>query len=246
MRGRALTAVALLALLGLFAGQGIGTGHSKKGIRPMVLKISKASYFLGESIPAEIRFTNGGGKRLSREHPAKSLEVTVHFIDKKSGEDLNYTMGRLTSTIIDRAAGEYALVMPPKEKVEIEAGGTIDFTTDPDARLFLRTGRFDCLVRDHGADSNRVELAIQFTRESVDTLLALAADPAGDYSRREWAMDWLRKLRPEFRLKLSTPDHTAAVRAENETFNQPLIEKFKAWWKVHRDDPAIEAQLKAR
>ena len=48
--------------------------------------------------------------------------------------------------------------------------------------------------------------------------------------RREWAMEWLQKIDPNFELKLSDPSDSDEVKAANEARNQANIDAFTRRW----------------
>ena len=200
----------------------------------MKIKFSKPVYSLGEEIAAEIVYDNPTTVPLKLENPSKSFDVVMHVVDSKNKEDLNYTMGTMTVTLIDKATDQYVLAQPPKEQMEIAPATAFQFTSDLNNRLYLRPGKFDGFLTDGGKESNHVAITILFDNPAVDHLFALARDPQEGYGRREWAMDWLRQIYPEFKLALPLEDDPAGVRAQKEASNQVVIEKFFHWWQENK------------
>jgi hypothetical protein len=218
---------------------------AQKESRSMLIKLPKDTYRLGEPIPLSVSIANGSRDKLVREDPKKSLDVVLHVVDRKTREDLSYAMGRTTQTVIDKASGQFAVVLPNKTPVTIEPGAALTFETDLNQRLFLRPGRYDCTVREQDVTSNQLELQIEVTRQSIDELFALARNPTGDFSRREWAMDLLRRVYPPLRLHLTPNDAVPGMRAENEARNRPLYNAFLMWWKEHRELKETAQKLRA-
>lgn len=209
----------------------------------MQIKISDSPHTLGKGLPVEITFPNATGSVLTRENPETSRAVEMHVLDLKTKEDLSYPMGKVTTTIMG-PDDQYAIVVPPPQNIQIPAGGAVVFTSDLNERLYLRPGAFDAFLTEGPAASNHVDLEIHFTRESVDTLLAIAQDEKAEYGRREWAMDFLSQLQRDFKLKLPQPGDSDAQKAKAEAENKVVIAAFETWWSKNRDAPATDALLK--
>ncbi|MCJ7604149.1 MAG: hypothetical protein MUO63_21950 [Desulfobulbaceae bacterium] len=200
----------------------------------MKIKVSKPTYSLGEAIIAEIVYENPTTMPQQLENPSKSFDVVMHVVGARNKEDLNYTMGTMGVTIIDKATDRYVLTQPAKEQIEIDPATSFQFTSDLNNRLYLRPGKFDCFLTDSDKESNHLTITILFDNTAVDYLYALALDPQQIYGRREWAMDWLRKLYPEFRLDLPLDEDPAEVRVRKEAANKVIGEKFFQWWQDNK------------
>lgn len=210
----------------------------------MQIKLSDKSYPLAKPFPVEITYANATGHVVVLDSPAKSLAVELHLLDLRTKEDLSYTMGKMTTTSFGGDKDQYALVTPIPEALSIAPGSSLVFMSDPNERLYLRPGKFDCFLTDPSGESNHLELTIELTRESVDSLFDLAKDEKQEYSRREWAMDWLQKLHSEFLLELPLPDATPAKRAQAEADNKVVYAGFAAWWNQHKHDVDMDEKLK--
>jgi hypothetical protein len=203
----------------------------------------KIEYRLGESIPVSITYRNAGGSSVKREDPRKSLNAEMHVVDRKTKEDFTFTMGKIEVTQLGTDVDEYALVEPIPDDVEIEAEGELSFVADLNQRLYLRPGEFDCELRDRAIVSNRQTLSIRYTRESVDLLFSLVRDASRDYSRREWAADWLRKVAPKFDFRLTLDTESAEVKRRNEDANRPVYDAFMKWWIANRNSKEVTEKL---
>jgi hypothetical protein len=215
----------MVSFIGFLSGAPLVAGETA-----MKIKVSKPTYSLGEAIVAEILYDNPTRVPLRLENPAKSFDVAMHMVDSNNKEDLNYTMGTLGVTMIDKATDRYVLTQPAKEQMEIAPASSFQFTSDINSRLYLRPGKFDCFLTDGGKESNHLAITIVFDNPAIDYLFALARDPRRDYGRREWAMDWLRKIYPEYRLDLPLDEDPAEVRVRKEAANKVAGEKFFQWW----------------
>lgn len=202
------------------------------------------TYNLGESIPVEITYRNNAGRRIVTENPAKSFDITMHLTDLGNDEDLNYTMGRMRVTIIDKASDRYVSAMPPPDTIILEPDSSVTFSSDLNDRLYLRPGNFLCFLTELERQSNQIKIEIKFTRESVLSLAKVAQNENQEYGRREWAMDWLAKLYPDFKLKLSAEEDSAEVRKQNETYNGNIIDSFMKWWDANRNSAKTDELLK--
>lgn len=207
------------------------------------ISTANAVYGLGKPIKVDVTITNTGHRVLVLDQPASSLAVEMHLVDRRTREDLSYTMGRVGTTVLPGAGDRYALVVPVAKPFQIEPRASFSFSTDPQQRLFLRPGVFDCFLTIDADHSNRIQLTVEFKRDSVDELFALARDPAQTYGRREWAMDWLAKLYPAFRLALPVPDAADAARAQMESSNRTVYESFATWWRANQQGTQMDERL---
>lgn len=209
----------------------------------MLIKFGKTSYYLGESIPAEINYMNSTSEKILVENPAKSLDINLHMLDSASGEGFNYTLGQTETLVIDKASDRYVTTVPKKELVTIPPDSGISFKSDLNERLYLRPGNFICYLTEGEKESNRVALAVHYQRESVIPLVQVARDPNMIYGRREWAGDWLRKLYPGFQLDLPYDEDTPDVRKEKEKQISLKVAEFLSWWQENRNNPQMDTLL---
>lgn len=209
----------------------------------MIIKFSKKSFFLGESIPAEVSYKNDTGERIVIEDPAKSLDVIMHLLDLSNDEDLNYTLGKIEVTVMDKTADQYAKSLPPKDTLTLEPNSAITFTTDLNERLYLRAGDFTCYLHEGEKESNRISISVKYKRESIVPLIQIARDANMVYGRREWASDWLRKLYPRFELDLPYDEDSPDVRKKKEEQISVKVAEFLSWWQENSNNPKIDTLL---
>ncbi len=207
------------------------------------INLKKTSYHLGEPIPVSVIYRNASPLNISREDPSQSFNAEMHVIDRNTKEDFYYTMGKLEVTQFGETSDEYALVEPVPENIDIDAKGEFSFETDLNQRLFLSPGVFDSEFRDGALVSNKSTVAIWYTQDSVSLLLSLVMDAALDYSRREWAVDWLRELLPDFKVKLSQDTDADDIKRQNDVANQPEYQRLKDWWLLNRDSTEVKTIL---
>lgn len=196
---------------------------------PMKIILTKQNYYLGESIPIEIIYSNQATTTVSLKDPAASFEVEMHVIDADTQEDLSYTMGQISTTVFDEAEDQYALVIPEPESIEVAPTSEYRFHSDLNERLFLRAGKFDCFLTDSGNESEHIEINISLKESELPYLMTYAMDTQQEYGRREWAMEWIQELYPEFILKLPLKDSPENVVKEYEQFNQERHKEFIVW-----------------
>lgn len=207
----------------------------------ITLRVAAASV-LAKPLPLDITLANPGSTPLALEDPAQSLDLEMHLVDKATGEDLSFTMGKLSSTPLG-GDDRYAVEAPIPKPTTIAPGASLAVRPDANARLYLRPGDYDVFVTHKQARSNLVPLKIEMTRESVALLFATARDPQMPYSRREWAGGWLARLYPAFRPSLALPTDAPAVRAQQEAGNQPLYQRFAEWWREQQSVPGLDERL---
>lgn len=198
---------------------------------------SKNQYVLGEAVPAVVRYRNPTSHSLRMANPQKSTRVFMHAVSSKTKEDLSYPMVPEDQIALEPGTDRFVLSTPPAQPIDIPAGKSVEFVTDLNERLYLRPGKFACTLRQDDIASNQVTVEIVYEQSSVPHLIGYAAAADASYGRREWAMEWLQTLSPDFTLKLSGPEVAVAEREANEAFNRSQIEAFKRWHQQHRNDP---------
>lgn len=218
----------------------------REGEKPMDIKIklSKPTFFLGESVSAEFIYTNNKSEAIVIDNPSKSYDVSMHVVDISNKEDLSYTTGKPVVTDIDRASGQYVLTNPPKEQIKIAARSSFKFISDLNEKLYLRPGGYDCYLTDHAIESNHLKISIKLTASSVEHLLEVVQNKEAGYSRREWAMEFLQKLRPSFKLTLPLENDPADVKTQKESNNTASCHEFSAWWHSNMNSQHVKGLLK--
>lgn len=203
---------------------------AKEGNHKMFIKIQKDNFEFGDSVPCEIIFVNTSDEPLCLpEDPSKSVDLFMHAVNKKNGEDLNYTIGKINVCNFDK--GQFALSVPVKEPFEIAPRSMYFFKTDLNSGLYLSPGTYDCFLVNYMVEkSNILRISLTFTTASVKNLVKTAADERMTYARREWACDWLKKINPEFTMRLSSGSDSEQQKKENAEFNQKAFNQFVKWW----------------
>ena len=198
----------------------------------MKIQLTKKGYYLGEPIPVTVTYENPSRSALTLDDPAASFDVEMHLIDGTSGEDLSYTMGQSTATVLAGQDDGWALNVPVPPQVSLAPGSEYSFESDLNERLYLRPGTFDLYLTDATAEleSDHLPIKIMLEGPAVKFLAARAMTPAQGYSRREWAMEWVLEVYPDFQLRLPDRSTPPAVAAEYERHNREVYERFLAWW----------------
>lgn len=207
--------------------------------------LEKKAYHLGEPLPISVVYRNAGSSSVKREDPSQSLNIEMHVIDRKTREDFNYTMGKIEVTQFGEVSDEYAIIEPIPGDIEIEAQTEFTFVTDLNQRLYLGPGGYDCELREHAMVSNKEAVSIWYTRDSIVLLFNLVSDSTLDYSRREWAADWLREVVPNFNIKLALDTDSDAVKSQYESANILEYKRFQQWWEANRDSKKIRMTLES-
>jgi hypothetical protein len=225
------------------AGPASRARKAPQGHRKMDITLqAPALAALGMPLPLEVTLGNPGTGPLVIDDPAQSLDIEYHFIDQQTREDLSFTLGKITTTIIGNV-DEYAIELPSPKPVTIPPAGSLIVKADANVRVFLRPGDYQAFVTHQGSESNRVPVKVVYTRDSVTVLFATAHDAQMSYGRREWAAERLARLFPAFRLSLPLPDAPAATRAEQEAANQAVYVKFAAWWRDQLQTADLDERL---
>ena len=210
----------------------------------MNIRFKNSTFVLGEPVPAEVVYSNITEAAIHISDPSQSLEVLMHLVDKDSKEDMNYTMGEVKATVLDSGADQYALDVPVVPEIQISAASEFRFDTDLNNRLYLRPGKFDSYLTDPDGESNHVEILIEYTNTSVEYLIRYAMDHNQTYGRREWAMEWIQKIYPNFKLELPYAETTTEEKAKYEAYNNEKYREFSAWWESYKDKINIQQSVK--
>ena len=214
-----------------------------KGEISMLIKLNKSTYSMGESIPVQIIYENNTFEVLVTENPSKSFNVLMHFLDNMRNEDFKYTMGKIIVTIIDKKTGEYVESIPEIEQIEIAPKSSFLFITDLNDRLSLYPGEFDCFCTLGDIKSNHIKVTVTFTNESVEYFLKLVLDKKESYGRREWAMEWLQQLKPDFKLKLPNEEDEEVISEYDESYNSQKAKEFEYWWIESRNSKQVATNI---
>lgn len=210
----------------------------------MLLKFSKMTYNLGESVMAEISYKNETSEKVTMQNPAKSFDILMRALDSTSKEELNYTMGKIEVTVMDKSADQYAKSTPQKKMVTIEKDSSITFSSDLNDRLYLHPGDFVCLLKEGTLESNPVAISVRFTRESILPLTQIAKDVNMSFGRREWAADWLQKIYAKLKLNLPLDEDAPEIRKEKESYNGAMIAEFMNWWHDNQNSDKLEILIR--
>lgn len=212
----------------------------------MQIRLTAAQTQLALSAPITFDVTvgNSGSQPLTLNEPTGSLTTKVHLVNRDTREDHWYALGRTTTTTLG-GGDRWALSVPAPQPVELAPNAELRFSTDAQQRLFLKPGQYDAYIEVDGRESNRVPLTLSLTRDAVLALLKTAADANQSYGRREWAMDWLAKVKPGFKLVLSEPSDPAETRQAREVDNRKALEAYVVWWRQQLTRPELDAELAA-
>jgi hypothetical protein len=210
----------------------------------MFIQFSKESYEFGDSIPAEIIFVNTSDQpKTLPQDPRKSIDLQVHAVNSKTGEDLNYQVGKIQVT----SAGEmFAMAVPVPEETVIPPKGMLSFSSDLNERLYLTPGEYRCRLTNYRVDeSNQARIAVQLTPAGYLYLLKIAIDARQSYGRREWAQDWLKKMQPDIELRLSQDTDTDAKKKADADFNEKAYAQYRQWWEANRNSPVFLERVRS-
>jgi hypothetical protein len=207
---------------------------SEKGRKSsMLIRFPKKSFEFGDAIPAEIIFVNtSDSPKTLPQDPRKSIDLQVHAVNRKTGEDLNYLVGKIQVT---NAGGMSALTVPVPEEIVIAPKGMLSFSSDLNDRLYLSPGEYECRLTNYSVEeSNRARISVHLTPAAYLHLLKTSIDVRQSYDRREWAQDWLKKMQPEIDLRLGLDTDAEAKRHADSAFNEKAYAKYRQWWEENR------------
>jgi hypothetical protein len=167
----------------------------------------------------------------------------VHAVNRKTGEDLNYQVGKIQAT----TAGEMvALAVPVPEETVIAPKGMLSFSSDLNDRLYLSPGEYVCRLTNYRVEeSNQVRIGVHLTPAGYLYLLKTAIDARQSYGRREWAQDWLKKMQPEIDLRLGMDTDAEAKKQADSALNEKAYGIYRQWWEENCTSAAFQERVRS-
>lgn len=192
------------------------------------------------------------------DQPDRSLSFSLQYSPTKAlnGEPVKpyiFKVTKLQRKGVKEPNGEIVDVVyvRPCPKVHLDSnGGTFKFSVDLfSGRKYshLTPGRWQ-VAASNGAEklmAEPIEFDLVFSEESVDFFLERAADDQTDRLTREWAREWLRKVKPDLPAEEVRPYPWAEAAEVAKKYAESMkpVREFAIWWKKHRSTDAVRAAI---
>jgi hypothetical protein len=222
-------------------------------MRSIDLSTPDDSFVFGRDVQLEIRYRNDAKQPWVVPKPDESAFVGLRF--GPSETDMvrgGYDFGRVQvsreqlpdgTTMTSRL---HPMVEPvsvaPSEAYVFSAGLQRDWTGN------LKPGRWTVRVVDRNLEleSNRIDIPLRFTEDSVLACLEISRDKEAHLFKRKWHGEYLQKIMPELQLRWWRDYPTEPPAQEREQMEEGIqreLDRFEAFWKDEDNRPEITAAI---
>ena len=223
--------------------------------RSIVLSVRDgAEIVFGRAVPLQICYRNDGKTAWAlADTPDKSVSVHLYY-DLPGVRTLpqGYRFASMIHDHIKMPNGETWGVwqVPPKKPIAVAPGKTYEFSHEWERGWSgdVLPGRWVLWIDDEMANgkekllSNRIEIPLRFTGESMTTCLAIARDKEQSVYKRKWHGQWLLKIMPTLQLTWWYEDATSREKKKGE---EEILRSLKAFEDFINDKNNAEAIEKA-
>ena len=138
-------------------------------------------------------------------------------------------------------------VRPRVEPLTIPPGKGHDLSIplEPNWSGHVVPGMWTAWIRAHDVEleSNRLELTLRFTADSVADCLEIAEAREEDTFKRKWHAAWLQKIMPGLELKWRTEDASPEGIARRNTEIEKKLQEFKLFLDDPKNAEAIQQAI---
>ncbi len=245
-----MTGSRLLAMLVALTTQyPVRGGEEVQTDRRIEVKPETGGFTLGGAMKLRVTYSNRSDLAWTLETPEASEAVKVSYELVKKGDlpRMRFALAKRTSQVVKLPDGRTQIVqvVQPRSTMEIEAGATHELEIDLYSRWSedIVPGEYVAWIEDAGQKlkSNQCTFVLSFSKESIPLLLATAAKEDEIPAKRKWCATWLKKIKPDFVLKLKTDKDSPETAKRILEDNATSIRQFKEFWERARDSKPIEA-----
>jgi len=172
---------------------------------------------------------------------------------RQSGTDrlpCGHALGQYKLVTIPNSDGTPFMVQtvgPRVEPLTIPSGKSHDFTIPLERGWsgYLVPGKWTVWIaaRDVELESNRLELTLRFTANSVAACLEMAERREERTSKRKWHAAWLQKIMPGLELKWRTEDTSPEGIARRNAEIEKKLQEFKLFLDDPKNAKAIQQAI---
>jgi hypothetical protein len=223
----------------------------------IVLTADAGPYFFGRVIWFTVSFRNGGKEPWVVPTPTESIAVNLYY--RPSGSEQHpagYSFGHKKFVTAHGPDGQEidAIWIPHPKNISIVPGQSYDFRAafERDWTGLLVPGLWNVWVEDDSLcftnedfkiTSNRVEIPLDFTADSVTACLETATNNTKSVSERYHCAKWLQKIMPGLELHWPSDNTPAEKRLTMEAEIQEKLKGFKEYYFDKSHAPAIQAAI---
>jgi hypothetical protein len=211
--------------------------------RSIILSVGEGPYVFERNVSFTVSYRNGEQEPWVIPNPSESVNVGIRYrlpgSTKRQGGYGGHSFGSNICTTIKFPDGQErtAWDMPVVNKITIAPGQTNEFKIDLERGWTgnLKPGLWTVWIVDKNLkiESNRIEIPLVFTADSIAACLEVAADNKQTLYKRRKHAGWLQRIMPDLDLRWPSEDVHADKRLEME----PDIMKGLQSFKVFLNDP---------
>jgi len=198
------------------------------------IALKSKSFIIGAPMPMTVTFVNTTDHPVRMKQPDKVWEVRLE-VTSLGGLVEDEGFGRIFMERPEEGSQRY--VEEDAEIITLKPEEDYSFACDVARRFpqMLTPGIhvlrvIDVNKEEYTAASNPLDVTITLTQESVPRLMATIGDTTFEQEYREWAAEWLQRLKQDFRPQFAATDDPDSIREGCETATRLELNKFRTWW----------------
>jgi len=211
------------------------------------IEIRGSDFILGAPIPMKVTYENISDATLTFLEPEKQRSVKL-YATSHHGTTHKARFGKVFLVPVNEEMQRY---LPEEaENITLVPHQTYEFTCDLTRRFYhvLSPGHYDLQVTDKTDEnprvySNEISITVNFRTESIPHLMNISGDEKADCDLREWAAEWLKQIKEDFRPQIARPDDPDSIKEGCRTAMASEIDKFRSWWATMQTTEKIQTRI---
>lgn len=215
----------------------------------IVVAAGEGPFVFGRSVSVKVSYRNRAEVPWVIPTPSNSRGVVLHYRPTGSyGHPAGYYLGPAAASKRSTPSGPAFTYRDPRIKpLSIAPGKTHDFTAafERDWTGHIVPGVWTVWLDDLSVEieSNRIEIPLSFTVESVAVCLEIAADRKQSRDKRRHHAKWLQEIMPGLELRWWRRSTPPAEQKPLEAEIQRQLEAFRQFWEDEANVQAIELAI---
>lgn len=224
--------------------------------RSIILSVGDGPYVFERNVSFTVSYRNGEQEPWVVPTPSESVNAGIRYrlsgSTKRQWGYGGYNFGSNTYTTFTLPDGQEvtAWVMPIVNHISIAPGQTNEFKID----LYrdgwsgdLKPGPWTVWIVDDNLklESNRIEIPLVFTADSVAACLEVAADNKQPLYKRKKHAGWLQIIKPDLDLRWPSEDMPADKRLEMEPAIMKGLQSFKVFLNEKSNARVVETAIES-
>ena len=228
-----MKAILILAVIAVTCSTSIAATTTERSI---ILSVGDGPFVFGRVVSLTVSYRNGGKEPWVVPTPSESISVGLRYCPSGSEQHpQGYDFGCITTTPFKGPDGEEMEVrlFPDPKPVSINRGQVHEFKVvlERDWTGDLKPGLWTVWIVDDNlkVESNRIEIPLVFTADSITACLEIAADEKQHVYKRKEHAKWLQKIMPELKCRWWSDNTPSQEKQQMEAQVQRQLEAFCAF-----------------